>query len=438
MVQLSGGGTSTVEAAVADLGTAAGTRPCRCPFHADGKPSAWLARTRTGEPMLGCSTCTTVWFPVRPSPDVASMEVPPGAKSPRYMADVDLKSPVTVLHADTGSGKTRQLERIVQEVLDGAGRVLAVVHRKSLARALARRLGLTDYRDPSIAPGGVIEVDNLVICLNSICRVPLYPEGADPFSDGIAGFDLMVVEESESVAAHLMGATIPNATTLERDGRANSGEVFQHWQALAKATVGRGGRIVSTDAFTTDLTMVLLERLTGLDRAGFDVVRHLRPKPGHEVHIYEAFPDIAEWLLRQIADGKRAAVACTSADDARLLGHLIEKVPTDGGGPPKCLVYHSKMDNDVRDTLGDVGGVWPNLHAVVYSELFGCARFRRLHAELRSTASRSASFTHAFKLLFDNRARTKMLRCNSGATRRENFPENGRSGASPRSAQNSR
>ena len=155
VVQLSGGGTSTVEAAVADLGPAAGTRAWRCPFHADGKPSAWLARTHTGEPMLACSTCTTVWFPVRPSPDVASMEVPPGAENPRYMADVALKSPVTVLHADTGSGKTRQLERIVQEVLDGAGRVLAVVHRKSLARALARRLGLTDYRAPRIALGGV-------------------------------------------------------------------------------------------------------------------------------------------------------------------------------------------------------------------------------------------------------------------------------------------
>lgn len=119
----------------------------------------------------------------------------------RYQrALTEISAKVLYRRSPQGTGKTETLRVRVQKVLADQGRVIVLVHRRSLARNLADRLGLPCYLDLE----GPIE-GSAVVCLDSVGRIALERMG-DLFFEAIP-VDLLIVDESEQVFRHMFGDT---------------------------------------------------------------------------------------------------------------------------------------------------------------------------------------------------------------------------------------
>lgn len=119
----------------------------------------------------------------------------------RYQrAMTELPSRVLYRRSPQGTGKTETLRAMVQKVLAEQGRVIVLVHRRSLARNLSDRLALPCYLDLE----GPIE-GSAVVCLDSVGRIALERIG-DMFFEQIP-VDLLVIDESEQVFRHMFGDT---------------------------------------------------------------------------------------------------------------------------------------------------------------------------------------------------------------------------------------
>ena len=336
-----------------------GKAPCRCPAptHDDSTPSAVLFTTAAGTPFVSCSSCGTFWPPrgggALPSPFSAGRKKP--AASP-YLGKLNLVSPVTVVHGDTGTRKTTRLA----EILDQHERVLVIVHRRSLALTLAYRFGIACYLD---LPDGPIHEGKVVVCLDSITRIPLEGDG-DLLADGVQGWDLVIIEESESVLEHLTGGTIPKEV---KSGRATSGEVHDHLTALLRATVTGGGKVVTTDGLTTNFTTRSMMAMTAVEPYDIDLVQHFVQLEDHRLLEYEHLADIVFAIIEAVVAGKRVVVACTSAALVRRLEiHFSGQIRVDGH-PLRVRAYHREMDDDARVELRDVNASWCDVDVLLYS-----------------------------------------------------------------------
>jgi hypothetical protein len=225
-----------------------GTR-VHCPHHDDGDPSAFATRSsRSSQIGIHCSACrVTFWSSTEGDDydfksfdrmcDEKQAEVvqsdgesegldrffPPEPAIFRhrhaYLPPFSYLPGITMVKSDKGTGKTEALKAVLADIRGGRylstiarkdriNSVLLIGRRVTLIREAAAKLGLRFYLDADDAEGGL---RTLAVCLDSL---PKYNESSGGRKR--KPFDLVIIDESEQVLAHLLSETIAKRYGIER------------------------------------------------------------------------------------------------------------------------------------------------------------------------------------------------------------------------------
>jgi Origin of replication binding protein len=222
--------------------------PVHCPHHDDDDPSAFTLRSRSGQPGIHCSACKVTFWSSAAGDDydfkgfdrlceakqvetVQSDVEPEGLDrffppEPTFLRHRQAFLPafpyapgITMVRSAKGSGKTEALKGLLADIRAGRYRadiarkdqinsVLLIGHRQSLIREAAAKLGLRCYLDAEDTDGGL---RTLAVCLDSLPKYNESNGGGRP-----KNFDLVIIDESEQVLAHLLSDTIEKRYGVER------------------------------------------------------------------------------------------------------------------------------------------------------------------------------------------------------------------------------
>ena len=124
-----------------------------------------------------------------------------------------------MVKSDKGTGKTEALKAVLADIRGGRylptiarkdriNSVLLIGHRVTLIREAAAKLALRFYLDADDTDG---KLRTLAVCLDSL---PKYNESSGGRKR--KPFDLVIIDESEQVLAHLLSDTIATRYGIER------------------------------------------------------------------------------------------------------------------------------------------------------------------------------------------------------------------------------
>jgi Origin of replication binding protein len=219
-----------------------------CPHHADDDPSAFTVRSGSGQLGIHCSACRATFWSSAEGDDydfkgfdricheklaeVVQSDVepegidrffPPAPSIIRhqqaFLPPFTYFGGITLVKSNKGTGKTEALKALLADIR--AGRylssteprdriksVLLIGNRQSLIREAAAKLSFHCYLDGDETDGGM---RTLAVCLDSL---PKYIEARGARRP--KPFDLVIIDESEQVIAHLLSETIKKRAGIER------------------------------------------------------------------------------------------------------------------------------------------------------------------------------------------------------------------------------
>ncbi len=269
---------------------------------------------------------------------------------------------VSIVSAPMGTGKTTCLANNVKR----AKSALIVNHRISLSRSAAATYGAACYLD---LPDGAIfpseHGSKIVTTINSLSRVQRYTRDADPIDDTPTGFDLLIVEESESTLSQLYGGTI--GRTGEH-GKPAGGDIWAHFLDLCRDTVAAGGRVVFVDAHAGNVTAKAAELVAA--HASIPNTPHIVTMPESldwTAHFYGAKTAIVGQILQDAAEGKRLYIACTHKGTVAALVQLTRGMVTTDGTPVTVLAHHREQDDSAMAALANPERSWAKNQIVLAS-----------------------------------------------------------------------
>eukprot|EP00798_Chlamydomonas_sp_ICE-L_P016964 gene16964-biopygen25878 len=252
-----------------------------------------------------------------------------------------------------GSGKSTMLDALLERVGEDKT-VLVVTYRQSLAlehkRKLARK-GFVSYLDTDVTPQDLRRRDKTprVICqIESLHRLAKHT----CMRYLTSGFDIVVLDEVESLLRHFMSPTVVNPLT-EIQGLADT---------LNATTTG----VVTMDATWGSVTKEFLKQ-AGL--RNLLVVNDYRST--ENARIFSISKDEVTWSAQirdDIIAGRNVVVVSLSQERAM----QVHKAALDTFDDPKdaarlCLLHTSKTADSVKAMLIDVDALWSSKRVVVYS-----------------------------------------------------------------------
>eukprot|EP00798_Chlamydomonas_sp_ICE-L_P008530 gene8530-biopygen2740 len=314
-----------------------------------------------------------------------------------------------------GSGKSTMLDALLERVGEDKT-VLVVTYRQSLAlehkRKLARR-GFVSYLDADVTPQDLRQRDKTprVICqIESLHKLAKHT----CMRYLTSGFDIVVLDEVESLLRHFMSPTVVNPLS-EIQGLADT---------LNATTTG----VVTMDATWGSVTKDFLKQ-AGL--RNLLVINDYRST--ENARTFAISKDEATWSAQirdDIIAGRNVVVVSLSQERAM----QVHKAALDTFDDPKdaarlCLLHTSKTADAVKAMLIDVDELWSSKRVVVYTPTisagvdFSTEHFDRMYLYLcpGSTAPMGAlQMTGRVRHLVDTDVRTlvaKNMRVAREATR---------------------
>ncbi|HEY2009844.1 MAG TPA: plasmid replication protein, CyRepA1 family [Rhizomicrobium sp.] len=373
-----------------------------CPFHTDRKPSAFVLTSTKGSPGIRCASCMqTFWIEGRAAKpydyyefekDTISLEAesePPAHNSLRDwlfgtpLPDLPSRTAkifnskrlppifqprgVALIRSPKGSGKTYNIEGIVQSARNRRKSVLLIGHRRTLLRELSKRLGLKCYLDDEerhfdpvvrLPPKKAIEKrrkwsqakpDYYAISIDSLAtRLP------EPRK-----YDVVIIDECEQVLSHVCSKTIEHPGPILK--------VLQHYITNAET-------LYMFDADLNSITTGFVRRCRALrssDGVGDPTLQVLNTyqEDGRACYVFEEETDLLDDVLASAQEGKRLFVACNSKRRAE----GIEKWLKDEVPEIRTLLVTAddKDTSAVREFLGNVGQEFLKYDAIVASPAIG-------------------------------------------------------------------
>ena len=248
-------------------------------------------------------------------------------------AAIAIKSPI-------GTGKTEWLA----QQLKGKS-FLFVLHRVSLVENVTKRLNdagldVYGYRDIDL---NTATPDRLIITANSLHKIA--SKGA------LKPFDVVVLDESEQLLAHLLGDTF-------------KGQEGQYAYSLTQGFIAKAGQVIALDAHLTSLSIDFLERAKGVKP--YVVVNTYQPQRGN-MTIYPKPDQAIQAGLDHLASGAKVAFACDSKSDAKTLHETCWKRGY------KAIVIHGDNSShaDVQALLADLDNELKAVDCFIYTSAVG-------------------------------------------------------------------
>jgi hypothetical protein len=271
--------------------------------------------------------------------------IPKGPKGPKGPKTVSIRSPM-------GSGKTTLLDRLLllltkQAPPDKPPRVLVLTYRQTLAYEQVRKLashGFVSYLDVDHdAPFHSRKRYPRVICQIESLRRVAGPSGLYGLG---ATFDLVVIDEIESVLRHFCSPTV--------------GSPYSSLELVTDILHG-ASRVIAMDAFLGDGSFEFFNAV-GISNQVV-VNAHKTPPRTFEFTNHENAwrARIADDLLK----GRNVVVASLSTQ----LIYKVRQNALDSAGIDESdiLVHTSKSGDDIKKALVDVDSLWTKYRLVLYS-----------------------------------------------------------------------
>jgi len=296
-----------------------------------------------------------------PRLDIAAVEVPPinadQVVDMRWISELDIDLTIAgigglgprsalMIKSALGTGKTELIKRALAALEAREGRpitALLISHRRTLGRAIARRLNFVWHRDQ--LPGGVSarQSPHLAITVDSLWRV--------------AGrhYDVVIIDEATQVLAHLL-----TSDTL-RGARA-----MRAYGALREQVL-RAGFVLAMDAGLDDVT---IEWLRDWGRDGWVIHNTHQPQQGQTLTLY---PD--RWsalaLARELIDKNAGPVLIPTSsrrESAVIHEQLSEKYGASSG---RLINADTSQAADTIEFLERINDELPTLRWLVCSPSLG-------------------------------------------------------------------
>jgi hypothetical protein len=293
-----------------------------------------------------------------------------------------------------GSGKSKMLDAVLARLPESAT-VLVATYRQTLAFEHTRKLrghGFVSYLDYLGARRSVRDLADRSKTPRVICQIEsLWRLGAAPSI--AARFDVVVLDESESVLRHFASPTVKTPT-----------RTMDHFIATLKLAT-RG--VITLDAAWGAVTHSVFKK------AGISNTLVINEHAPVAPRTFDVSNDNERWLGQirdDLADGKNVVVVSLSSDKALAVHEEALKTLS----PDRCVVHTSKTGDDVKKMLTDVDGFWSTKQLVVYSPTiaagvdFSTEHFHRMYVYFcNMSALPSTALQMAFRVrhLADNNVR---------------------------------
>lgn len=222
--------------------------------------------------------------------------------STRYLEDlliptaaklVGIKSPI-------GTGKTKTLEKIVEQAITCQQKILVIGHRVKLVEQLCQRFKIPYLTE--IKQNNVKMLKGCGLCIDS-----LHPNSLSNFNPSDWTGSLIIIDEVEQVLWHGL-----NSNTCKQ----NRVSILRSFKKLLEQSLEFQGRVVITDADLSDISLDYLISLMGIKLKPFIVVNNWKSNDKETWRVYnytETTP--REWLkdlVQHIQQGGKPFV-CLSA-----------------------------------------------------------------------------------------------------------------------------
>ncbi len=231
------------------------------------------------------------------------------------------EAPAVVIRSPMGTGKTTAISQWVKS--GKYRRVLAVVHRRTLAGQLADRIpGAVNY-ETLLDKSEMGAADKLVCCANSLYH--LLKVNQDDLTVSLPHYDLVILEETEALFDHMTGRTFSPM------------EEAQAW-AILRGLARNAGQVVALDAGAGRKTHELVEMLTG--EPPIWIVNEYKPQRP-TMQFYDTPAEVLAVAEATIKAGQRVYL---TTDWKRLAREFSTMYPA-------ALAVHSESDQDVAERM---------------------------------------------------------------------------------------
>lgn len=267
----------------------------RCPFHTDKNGSEFLDYSEKSKSVyFVCAKCNNgraIW----PRRDKANTKFKEAMEeegwdvirySERFVQPIEPYEGVSFVKSPKGTGKTYQLELLVEGFKKQGLSVLLIGHRVSLLKGMAQRLGLKFYLDYKDNGSKRIRPPLLAICANSLKMISSF---AQPY-------DVIILDESEQVLQHMAG------DTLLRDRERVVIAFYQHIQ--------KAKQVYCLDADLGMLTVEQIYDLIGTRLPYRSIINEW--KTDLEASMWDSKPDLIQHIYEAVKAHKKVFITTNS------------------------------------------------------------------------------------------------------------------------------
>ncbi|BBA79429.1 hypothetical protein RGRSB_0911 [cyanobacterium endosymbiont of Rhopalodia gibberula] len=222
--------------------------------------------------------------------------------STRYLGDLPIPTTAKLIgiKSPIGTGKTKALEKIVEQAIIRQQKILVIGHRVKLVEQLCQRFKIPYLTE--ISTNNIQDIKGCGLCIDS-----LHPNSLSKFNPNNWTNSLIIIDEVEQVLWHGL-----NSNTCQK----NRVSILKTFKKLLEQNLEFEGRIIIADADLSDISLDYLISLMGIKLKPFIVINNWKSNEKEAWGVYN-YPETTpqEWLkdlVQHIQQGGKPFV-CLSA-----------------------------------------------------------------------------------------------------------------------------
>ena len=265
-----------------------------------------------------------------------------------------------------GSGKSTILEKIFTYIIKKKKdlrrdpKIIAFSARRSFTQEFKKRfqkLGMTSYMDPK-----TFNEDFCIVQLESLQRfisTTMHLDVDKGIVRKVPKYDIVIIDEINSILTQF------NTHTMKDD---KSKSIFEFFKTLCL----NAQMIIPLDALFDDQTFEFLDCIVKNKRKhgsnNIRVWKNLDMNNDYTIKITTSFDYFVSIIIKEMEEGKRAAVPTASKEKGHKLEEHVRKYFKEKGITKKIKYYHGDIDDKIKlDEFKDVENSWKTLDLLIYT-----------------------------------------------------------------------